>query len=426
LQDTRLSANAQLGQFFPQRPATIPTGTNGSTKDLTIYSNPVIQVNDGENSAYLLLGSVVRMGDVWKVVEVPAQYESSRGPTISTSQTLAYIPEPIQKLIEQIQDLEMKLGTVSSPTERNKIYEQIILLRFKVATEYANTYKDAENRDKWLRDLADFIYAAIAKDAYPNGISTLETIGKGMKDAGNHEIAAHMQSRTVEAIYILAQTQPQPGVGPADVYNNRIAGLEQLTQDFPNTSTSATVLLELIGEYEMTDRPDDAKKAAQSLISAYPNTLMAEKADGFLRRMDSPGKAFVFQGTSTTGSTISVSQYKGKIVLLYFWASWADTTGEQAAAMKTYLRRYEREGLSIIGVCLDESADTMQTYVTQNATTWPNIHEPGGQNSRPAIYAGVNMPPFFILLDKEGKVVNNHLLLPEDADRAIFNLIRGE
>jgi hypothetical protein len=94
--------------------------------------------------------------------------------------------------------------------------------------------------------------------------------------------------------------------------------------------------------------------------------------------------------------------------------------------MKALLRRYERDGLSIIGVCMDESADAMQAYVTQNAITWPSILEPGGLDSRPAMDAGVNMPPFFILLDKEGKVFNNHLLLPEDVDRAIFNLIRGE
>ena len=125
-------------------------------------------------------------------------------------------------------------------------------------------------------------------------------------------------------------------------------------------------------------------------------------------------------------SPINVNQHKGKIVLLYFWASSADPAGEQATAMKRIQTRYERDGLVIIGVCLDETAESMQAYVTQNATKWPNIHEQGGQNSRPAVDAGINMPPFFILLDKEGKVFNNHLLLPEDVDRAIFSLIRGE
>ena len=423
LQEIQLSANAQLGQFFPQRPATIPAGTNGHTKDLTFYANPVVQVNEGEG-IYLLLGSMVKMGDVWKVIEAPATYESARGDTIALGQG-GEIPPPLQEIIQQIQDMEVKLATVSQ-AERTAIYDQIIILRLKVATEYANTYKDAENRDKWLRDLADFIYAAIAKDAYPTGINKLDTIGKGLKDVSNNEIAAYMQYRSVEATYVTAQTSPSGNSDPVAAYIKRINGLEQLVQNFPNTMTAAMVLLELVSEYEMTDKPDEAKKAAEAVISGYPNTLMAEKASGFLRRMDSPGKPFDFQGNSTAGSTISVSQYKDKIVLLYFWATWADPDGAQATAMKTLLRRYEQDGLSIIGVCMDESTDAMQAYVTQNATNWPNIHEPGGQNSRPAVYAGVNMPPFFILLDKEGKVVNNHLLLPEDVDRAIFSLIRGE
>ena len=426
LQEIKLSANARLGQFFPQRPATIPAGTNGSAKDLTFHPNPAIQVNEGDG-IYLLLGSMVKMGDTWKILEVPALYESNRKQTIGPLDD-GDVPPELQTLIQEIQDLELKLGTASSQTERTALYDQIIIKRLNVATKYANEYKDPENRDKWLRDLADFIYAAIAKDGYPTGISKLETIGKGLKDAGNNEVAAYMQYRSVEATYIRAQTEPNGT--PVDIYNNRISGLEQLVQNFPNTMTAATVLLELVSEYEMTNKPDEAKKAAQSVISGYPNTLLAEKAAGFLRRMDSLGKTFAFQGTSTTGTTINVGQYKDKIVLLYFWATWADPTGEQATAMKRIQTRYERDGLAIIGICLDESTEdsinAMRAYVTQNATKWPNIHEPGGQNSRPAVYAGVNMPPFFILIDKEGKVVNNHLLMPEDVEYAIFNLVRGE
>jgi|GEM_PF-3559081 len=426
LQEVRLSAGAQLGQFFPQRPATIPAGTNGSTKDLTFYSNPVIQVNEGDG-IYLHLGSMVKMGDVWKIIEAPAPYDQNRPPTIylGSSGDDGNIPPDIQEIIQQIQDLEVKLGEASSQAERTTIYEQIIIKRLAVATLYANKYNDAANRDKWLRDLADFIYAAVAKDGYPKGISQLETIGDGMKKSNNLEIASYMQYRIVEATYVSSQTSSQAH-SAADAYNNRISGLEQLVQNFPNTMTTAMVLLELVGEYEMTDKPDEAKKAAQSVISGYPRTLMAEKATGFLRRMDSLGKPFEFKGTSPTGSTIDVTQYKGKIVLLYFWAAWVDPEGEQATAMKAMLRRYERDGLSIVGVCMDETADAMQTYVTQNAIAWPSILEQGGLDSRPAVYAGVNMPPFFILLDKEGKVFNNHLLLPEDVDRAIFNLTRRE
>ena len=425
LQEVRLSANAQLGQFFPQRPATIPAGTNGSTKDLTFYSNPVIQVNEGDG-VYLLLGSMVKMGDVWKIIEAPAPYDSNRPPTISIGLLGEEpIPSDIQAIILEIQDLEVKLGEASAPTERTTIYDRIVYLRLKAATDFAKIHNDAVNRDKWFRDLADFLYAAVAKDGYPTGINKLETIAKGVKDSGNIEVAAYMQHRTVEAIR--ADAESKPGGNTLDVYNNYISGLEQLVKNYPNTMTAAIVQLELVSEYEMTGQLDDAKKAAQSVISSYPNTLMAEKATGFIRRLDSLGKPFAFKGTSATGSTIDITQYKGKIVLLYFWASWADPTGEEATAMKRIQTLYERDGLAIIGICLDESAEEMQTYVTQNATKWPNILEQGGQNSRPAVYAGINMPPFpKMLLDKEGKVVNNHLLMPEDVDRAIFSLVRGE
>ncbi|MCL2117979.1 MAG: redoxin domain-containing protein [Planctomycetaceae bacterium] len=426
VQDIPLSADAQWVQFSALKPATIPAGTGGIAKDVTVYYNAVTAINDNGSSVYILLGSLVRLGDVWKIIEAPKPYTSENPPSVFTPEQSGgeAIPPEIQEKITEIQGLEEKLGATPQ-ADRTPIYDRIIVLRLEVAMLYSsNKYKDTVNRDKWLRDLADFIYTAVTVDGYSTGISKLQTISKSMKDSNNHEVAAYMQFRTVEATYIAAQGGSASGAGIA--YTNRIDGLKQLVSDFPDTTTAAQVQLELIDGYLMSNQLDEAREAAQAILSSHPNTLMAEKAAGFLSRMDAVGKEFPFQGTSSTGSAINVNQYKGKIVLLYFWASWSDPSGTEAAAMKRIQALYERDGLSIIGVNMDETAEAMQAYVTQHATKWPNIHEPGGQDSRPAVAAGVNVPPFFILIDKDGKVVNNQLLTPEDVDRAVFSFIRGE
>ena len=427
VQEISLSGNAQWAQFSALKPAMIPVGTLGNTKDMTIYYDAITSINDGENPVYIQLGSLVRFGDVWKVVDAPFLYGSKKTPFFTPSpiggiEGTNDDPE-IERRVGEIQALEEKLEATPQ-ADRGPIYDQIIILRLGVATRFANVHKDPINRDKWLRDLADFIYTAVTVDAYSTGLNKLQTISKTLENSNNHEVAAYMQYRTVEATYIAAQNDPNSR--PDVIYSNRLRGLEQLVSDFPSTSTVAQVQMELITEYEMSNQFEEAKKAAQSIISNHPNTLMAEKATGFLRRMDSVGKVFPFQGTSSSGSTINVNQYNGKIVLLYFWASWSDSTGAEAAAMKRIQALYERDGLSIIGINLDETAEAMQTYVTQHAAKWPNIHEPGGKDSRPAVYAGVNVPPFFILLDKEGKVISYKLLTPDDVDRAVFSYIRGE
>jgi len=427
VQTISLSAGAKWAQFSALKPATIPAGTFGNTKDTTIYYDAITSVNDGEKPVYIQLGSLIRFDDVWKVVDAPFPYGSGKDTFFHPGQSgggpdsTNNDPE-IERLVSEIQTLEERLEATPR-ADRGPTYDQIIIRRVNVASRFATEHKDFVNRDKWLRDLADFIYTAVTVDAYSTGISKLQAIGNSMKD-NNLEVAAYMQYRTIEATYIASQSNPQ--MRTDIVYSNRIQGLEQLVSDFPNTTTAAQVQLELVSEYEMTARPDDAKKAAQGVISSHPNTLMADKAAGVIRRMDSVGKAFAFQGTSTTGSTININQYNGKIVLLYFWSSWADPAGTEAAAMKRIQALYERDGLSIIGINLDETADVMQAYVTQHVTRWPNIHEPGGLDSRPAVYAGVNLPPFFILIDKEGRVVSYQLLTPDDVDRAIFSLIRGE
>ena len=425
IQSIAIPENAMWGQqFSAMRPNTIPAGTNGSTQDIIIYVDPMTVAIDNDSTIGVMLGSMVKIGDVWKVAEAPRSYgTASVGSVFAPGQTgeaggMTSNPA-IQEKINAIQELEKQLATASA-AERTAIYNQIIILRLETASLFAAD-KDLANRDKWLRDLADFIYAAVSIDGYVEGIEKLRTMSKGL-GAGNSDVAAYMQYRAIESEFFAAQTAP--GTDAVKNYSDRLAKLEQLANDFPNTTTAAQVQIVLIGEYELANRVDDAKKTANAIKAAYPNTVLSEKADGYLRRIDSIGMAFPFEGVSSTGSNINLNQYNGKIVALYFWSSWADPSGDVAAEVKKIQARYEREGLSVIGVNLDESAEAMQAHVTKNATKWPNIHEPGGQESRPAVYAGVSMPPFFILIGKDGKVANNLLLQAEDLDRAVFSLTR--
>ena len=426
LQAIPVSQNAQWGQFSALRPSTVPAGTNGSANDMTVYYDAVTVINDGETPVYIQIGSLVKIGDVWKVIEAPTPYGSSKTSPFAPDQTdeaSGAANDPlIREKTSQIEELEKQLNAAPA-AQRAAIYDQIIVLRLEVANLFASKYQDMANRDKWLRDLADFIYAAVSIDAYPAGIKKLQDLGKGLQDIGINDAAAYMMYRAIEAEFFAAQTSSD---ATAQSYTDRIVKLEQLVKDFPSTETAVQVQIVLIGEYELTNRAEDAKKTAQAIKTAHPNTIVAEKADGYIRRIDSLGKVFAFQGSSPTGSTINLNQYNGKIVVLYFWASWADPNGELATELKKLQARYERDGLVIIGVNMDETAEAMQEHVTKNATRWPNIHESGGQESRPAVYAGVHMQPLFMLINKEGKVVNNFLLLPEDVDRAAFNLIRGE
>jgi len=430
LQAIPISKNSQWGQFSALRPSTVPAGTNGNTNDLIVYYDAVTVINDGETPVYIQIGSLVKIGDVWKVIEAPTPYGSSKTSPFASDQigeVSGAANDPlIREKTSQIEELEKQLNAAPAP-QRAAIYDQIIVLRLEVANLFASKYQDTVNRDKWLCDLADFIYAAVSIDAYPAGIKKLQDLGKGLQDIGINDAAAYMMYRAIEAEFFAAQTSA--GANTAQNHQNytdRIAKLEQLVKDFSSTETAVQVQIVLIGEYELTNRTEDAKITAQAIKTAHPNTIFAEKADGYIRRIDSLGKVFTFQGSSPTGSTINLNQYNGKIVVLYFWASWADPNGELATELKKLQARYERDGLVIIGVNMDETTEAMQGHVTKNATRWPNIHEPGGQESRPAVYAGVNMPPLFMLINKEGKVVNNFLMLPKDVDHAVFNLIRGE
>ncbi|MCL2349078.1 MAG: redoxin domain-containing protein [Planctomycetaceae bacterium] len=422
----KLSPQAEWGQSGALRPSLIPQGDMGNTADLTVYPNVVALINNGENNnVQILIGAMVKVGDVWKVTDAPmpftedVHYVSPFERDNSTSG--GGNTEEITQISKQIQELEEKIASTDKD-KRVPLFEEIAKLRILAAlsfTKEGNPNPDPESRDKWLRDMADFMYTAVTVDNFPGGIEKMRKMADTLKAQGNLEIAAYMQFKAGEAEFITTQA-----TDPVKAYADRLKRLEQLVKDFPNTTAAARVLFELVNDYEMSAQTEKLRETVDLINKNYPNTLIAEKAAGVLRRIDAAGKPFAFQGRTLAGSTIDVNQYKGKIVLLYFWSAWADPKGELAEEMKRIQTLYERDGLSIIGVNLDDTPEAMTAYLTANPVKFPQIHEQGGLDGRPAVYAGINVQPFFILLDKEGKAVNTFLMTTQDADRAIFELIR--
>ena len=62
---------SEFADFYRTRPATIPAGTDGSTKDVTIHDNASALVASGDKHEQLYLGTLVAVGDTWKLVDVP-------------------------------------------------------------------------------------------------------------------------------------------------------------------------------------------------------------------------------------------------------------------------------------------------------------------------------------------------------------------
>lgn len=172
-----------------------------------------------------------------------------------------------------------------------------------------------------------------------------------------------------------------------------------------------------VGRYLSSGKDTDAAAGFYEQLAEYMRksddealSSRAERTMGAARRVRLPGNFMEIKGRTADGEDFDWAAYRGKVVLVDFWASWCGPCRREIPNMKAQLEAYGNKGFAIVGVNLDSSKEKYQAYVDAEALTWTNLMsdkpEEMGWDNPLAAYYGVSGIPTAILVDKEGKVVS--------------------
>ena len=137
------------------------------------------------------------------------------------------------------------------------------------------------------------------------------------------------------------------------------------------------------------------------------------KAKGALRRLNLVGQNFDFKGKGLRSTSINAEDYRGQVLLVSFWATWCEPCKTNMKTLQELYRAYHNKGFEILGVNLDSQTSKANRYVRKSQIGWPQIHEPGGLESRPANELGIITVPSMILVDEKGRVISRDIQLAE-------------
>jgi len=131
---------------------------------------------------------------------------------------------------------------------------------------------------------------------------------------------------------------------------------------------------------------------------------LAKKMEGVVRRLTLVGKQIKVEGTLLDGERLDWAKYRGKVVLIDFWASWCGPCRFEVPRMKKVYELYHDLGFDIVGISLDRSREALDAFIEQQGIPWTIVYDEDG--SPTAEYYGVIGIPTMILVDKDGKAVS--------------------
>lgn len=101
------------------------------------------------------------------------------------------------------------------------------------------------------------------------------------------------------------------------------------------------------------------------------------------------------------GKALSLANYKGKVVLLDFWATWCPPCREAIPNLKVQYQKYHAKGFEIVGISLDSSDKELRKYIKAKAMPWPQLFNAKHPDAKTY---GVQGIPFTLLIGKDGKI----------------------
>ena len=107
-----------------------------------------------------------------------------------------------------------------------------------------------------------------------------------------------------------------------------------------------------------------------------------------------------FRLQSISGQTVSLSDFRGKVVILDFWATWCPPCRREIPDFINLQSRYQSKGLQIVGIALDEP-DKVKSFAQQNGMNYPVLL---GTDNIAAVYGGIEGIPTTFVLDRNGNI----------------------
>jgi cytochrome c biogenesis protein CcmG/thiol:disulfide interchange protein DsbE len=128
-------------------------------------------------------------------------------------------------------------------------------------------------------------------------------------------------------------------------------------------------------------------------------------------------------GPTLDGATIDLASFRGRPVIVNFWASWCGPCRNEFPLLKSAAAKYGADGLTIIGTVFLDDVDDARSFAGFSGATWPSLTDPTGEHARDW---RVVAPPQTYFIGRDGIIASRQIgeLTQADLDRQLAAILK--
>ncbi len=218
----------------------------------------------------------------------------------------------------------------------------------------------------------------------------------------------------MQALLMKIHGKLQGGERQESDYTEELKGFDDLLVKYKDLSADDTVkvlymkarLYQQVFHDEEKSEPLMKRIAKDYPDSQLAKTIVREQEAQKTHEALKTGSVFPdFTEKDVAGNPLSIASYKGKVLLVDFWATWCmPCVGEVPNVVKTY-ETYHPKGFDIVGISLDQDKAKLTNFTKQKNMTWQQYFDGKGWENKLASKYGIQSIPATFLLDRQGKII---------------------